>query len=64
MQAFAFQRFYQRFQHSLDIANLLRIEGSQKASTDPLVCLHFLQTLLHQDLGTSLREKSLSSDKE
>ena len=41
--------------------NLLRIKGSQKASTDPLVCLRFLWTLLHQDLGTSLREKSLSS---
>jgi hypothetical protein len=42
-------------------SNLLRINGSQKASTDPRVCLRFLRTLLHQDLGTSLREKSLIS---
>jgi len=41
----------------------LRIEGLQKASTDSRVCLCFLQTLLHQDFGTPLREKSLSSGK-
>jgi hypothetical protein len=41
--------------------DLLRIKGSQKASTDPLVCLRLLRTLIHQDLGTPLREKSLSS---
>jgi hypothetical protein len=39
----------------------LRIKGLQKASTDPWVSLRFLRTLLHQDLGTSLRKKSLSS---
>jgi hypothetical protein len=39
----------------------LRIEGLQKASTDPRVCLCFLRTLLHQDFGTPLREKLLIS---
>jgi hypothetical protein len=32
----------------------------RKVSTYPLVCLRFSQTLLHQDLGTFLRKKSLN----
>jgi len=40
--------------------NLLRIKDLRKVSTYPLVCLRFSQTLLHQDLGTSLRKKSLN----
>jgi len=39
----------------------LRIKGLRKISAYPLVCLHFSQTLLHQDLGTFLRKKSLNS---
>jgi len=47
----------------------LRIKDSQKSSTYPWVCtprafpaghLWFSQTLLHQDLGTSLPKKSLN----
>jgi hypothetical protein len=38
----------------------LRIKGLQKSSTYPWVCLWFLQTLLHQDLDTFLRKKSLN----
>ena len=40
--------------------NLLRIKDLRKASTYPLVCLRFSQTLLHQDLGTFLRKKPLN----
>jgi len=38
----------------------LRIKDLRKVSTYPLVCLRFSQTLLHQDLGTFLRKKSLN----
>ena len=40
--------------------NLLRTKDLRKVSTYPLVCLRFSQTLLHQDLGTFLRKKSLN----
>ena len=40
--------------------NLLRIKDLRKVSTYPLVCLRFSQTLLHQNLGTFLRKKSLN----
>ncbi|MEA3416566.1 MAG: hypothetical protein U9R02_10505, partial [Thermodesulfobacteriota bacterium] len=39
---------------------LLRIKDSRKSSTYPRVCLWFSQTLMHQDLGTYLRNKSLN----
>jgi hypothetical protein len=38
----------------------MRIKDLRKVSTYPLVCLRFSQTLLHQDLGTFLRKKSLN----
>ena len=41
-------------------ADLLRIKASQKSSTYPRVCLRFLQILMHQDLSTYLRKKSLN----
>ncbi|MEA3417140.1 MAG: hypothetical protein U9R02_13500, partial [Thermodesulfobacteriota bacterium] len=40
--------------------DLLRIKDSRKSSTYPRVCLWFSQTLMHQDLGTYLRNKSLN----
>jgi len=40
--------------------DLLRIKDSRNPSTYPWVCLRFSQTLLHQDLGTSLPQKSLN----
>jgi hypothetical protein len=42
------------------LSNFLRIKDLQKVSTYPLECLGFSQTLLHQDLGTFLRKKSLN----
>ena len=38
----------------------MRTKDLRKVSTYPLVCLRFSQTLLHQDLGTFLRKKSLN----
>jgi hypothetical protein len=38
----------------------MRIKDLRKVSTYPLVCLRFSQTLMHQDLGTFLRKKSLN----
>ena len=43
-----------------DLHRSLAQQGLQKSSTYPWVCLCFLRTLLHQDLGTSLRNKSLN----
>ena len=40
--------------------DLLRIKASQNSSTYPRVCLRFLQILMHQDLSTYLRKKSLN----
>ena len=41
--------------------DFLQRKGSQKASTDPLVCLCFLRTLRYQGPSTSLRKKALDS---
>jgi len=38
----------------------LRIKDPRKSSTYPRVCLRFSRTLMHQDLSTSLRKKSLN----
>ncbi|MEA3416002.1 MAG: hypothetical protein U9R02_07580, partial [Thermodesulfobacteriota bacterium] len=43
--------------------DLLRIKDSRKSSTYPRVCLWFSQTLMHQYLGTYLRNKSLNLGK-
>ena len=40
--------------------DLLRIKDSRKSSTYPRVCLRFSRILMHQDLSTSLRKKSLN----
>jgi enoyl-CoA hydratase len=55
----AFALCFTRIFYSI-CADLLRIKASQKSSTYPRVCLRFLQILMHQDLSTYLRKKSLN----